>query len=287
MDTINLFINSKNCIKSSGIVLVNLPNSYIQAKRNESWTVTVKSFQSIITWYNIQTNYNDQFMIADNPNFENPIEIRLNEGNPNIYEFLDELTTKLTNYITVSYNQRTNKFLFSSDANYYLKCINCSQFLGFDNDMIVPITTEGVYSDYSINLTSDQLIYMRIDGDIGLQNAGLTNIDTPEFYPNDVLFSFTVNQVPNSLIDYQAPYAERWKQYINTQSDTIDQFTLRLTNEEGLTLPTFNDFMLHLQFERVKNGDKIYQDKIIKSIDRIANYMQEIYLLVANYFKIY
>ena len=286
-DTINLFINSKNTIKTGGVCFVNLPNSYIQCKRNETWTVSVKSFQSVITWYNIQTDYNDSFLIADNANFDNATTITLDEGNPNIYEFLDELTLKLADYIIISYHQRTNKFFFSSIDNntYYLKCVNCSQFLGFDNNDIIPITSEGIYSDYAINLTSDQLIFVRIDGDIGLNQSGLANIETTEFYPNDILFSFVINQVPNSLIDYQVPYENRWHQQITTQSDTIDQFTLRLTNEEGITLERFNNFFMHLQFQRIRMDSKMNEIKMIKLLTRITNYLQELYLLVAQYLK--
>jgi len=286
-DTINLFINSRNTIKTAGQCFINLPNSYIQCKRDEVWTVSVKSFQSVITWYNIQTDYNDNFFISDNANFENATSIILDQGNPNIYEFLDELTLKLADYLNISYNPRTNKFLFSSkDENtYYLKCINCSQFLGFDNGDIIPITPDGVFSDYSINLTSDQLIFVRISGDIGLENSGLANIDTDQFYPNDILFSYVINQVPNSLIDYQTPYENRWKFHISTQSDTIDQFSIRITNEEGRTLERFNDFYMQMQFEKVKTDSNINDVKMIKLLTRITNYLQELYLIITQYLK--
>ena len=280
-DTVNLFINSKNALKSGSVVLVNLPNSYIQCKRNEAWSVSVVSFQSMISWKNIQFDYNDSFSIDDEV-------MRLDVGNPTVYELEDELKTKLNEKIDVLYISRLNKWLFKSNTGNIvtLRCVNCSQFLGFQNDEDILVTTDGVYSDFPINLTSDQLIFMRIDGDIGLNQSGLANIETDQFYPNDILFSFIVNQAPNSLINYEAPYDSRWRSIINTQSDTIDQFTLRLTNEEGRTLPTFNDFFIHLRFEKMKNDSNIYQEKIIRLLMRITNYLQEIYLIITQYLNI-
>lgn len=276
-DTVNLFINSKNTIKSGSLCLVNLPNSYIQCKRNEMWVVSVVSFQSVISWKNIQADYNDTLMIDD-------VLVRLDEGNPNIYELEEELKTKLNEKIDVSYISRLNKWFFASNTgnNVTLRCVNCSQFLGFNNDEDILITTDGVYSDFPINMTSDQLIFMRIDGDIGLNQSGLANIETDAFYPNDILFSFVVNQSPNSLINYEAPYDNRWRSIINTQSDTIDQFTLKLCNEEGRTLERFNDFFLHLRFEKVKSDSNIYQEKVLRLLMRIVDYLQELYLIITQ-----
>ena len=66
----------------------------------------------------------------------------LTNGNPNVYDVLNNINTLTSTYINTTYNRLTNKFLFTriyahttSYYNMYIKPITSSNFLGLSNNV--------------------------------------------------------------------------------------------------------------------------------------------------------
>ena len=106
----------------------------------------------------------------------------LSLGNPNIYDVLNDLNTKMSVYCTVTYDKIKNYFTFfrtyAQDSNYYsmyIKPINSSCFLGFSNNVENLISVSGTPSTFPINVNNIIALNVVIDGDISFENNNIDN----------------------------------------------------------------------------------------------------------------
>ncbi len=87
-----VFINSKNRAANEPVSNFNvaIPDALLRLyNKNEYWTLNVNYFSCFNSWYNCQTNFNDQFQLIyfDNENnISETINLRLTEGNPDVYD---------------------------------------------------------------------------------------------------------------------------------------------------------------------------------------------------------
>ncbi|EKX36249.1 hypothetical protein GUITHDRAFT_117606 [Guillardia theta CCMP2712] len=230
-DRTHIFINSRNRLpyESASSYIVNLPNGLIYGDDKTQYRLTVNYFQVTNSWYNIQDGYNNQFQISTDNFVDSVIDFSIDIGNPSVYDLDNELQTKLKDYFTVAYNRSLNKFVFSNTtgSTLYLKVMNCGQFIGFYNDQTFEVLAgETLESEKPVNMLGDELIIMRVRGDISFENSTIENMTTAEFYPSDILFTFPVNVPPYSLITWENITQTRFTHLINSQSKSIDQFVL-------------------------------------------------------------
>ncbi len=143
-EKVNLFINSKNRPVNEEVSNFNvvIPDALLRLyNKDEYWTLNVSYFSCFNSWYNCQTNFNDQFQLIyyDNEdNINETINLRLTEGNPDVYDIKNQLNKILKTHVNVNYDKQRNKFIFKrslpvSTQNYtmYLNIINSEDFLGF------------------------------------------------------------------------------------------------------------------------------------------------------------
>jgi hypothetical protein len=129
----------------------------------------------VATWYNCNSSNNKGKLISKTVfgsvyqtlNFELPI------GNPNVMQIDKSVSFSLLGFAKVSYDSIKNKFIFYRDEmldvvhhRIYLSPVTCGQFLGFDNNVEVEITSFGVMSDNKVNVISHKAINIKVSGDI-------------------------------------------------------------------------------------------------------------------------
>ena len=85
------------------------------------------------------------------------IYINLPIGNLNVLQILSILNNMLVNHVAVTYDSISNKFTFTTkhqpspnEFTIVLECINCGNFIGFDNGTNIEITHEGILSKNKI-----------------------------------------------------------------------------------------------------------------------------------------
>jgi hypothetical protein len=216
-EKVNVFINSKNRAVNEEVSNFNvaIPDALLRLyNKDEYWTLNVNYFSCFNSWYNCQTNFNDQFQLIyyDNQdNINETINLRLTEGNPDVYDIKNQLNKILKTHVNVNYDKPKNIYIYKRTSiitndkhKLYLNIINAEDFLGFPknkrNTLIeLPLLTD-VYSEHPINVIGDEAITISINGDVGLETSTIDNFSTNEYIPSDIIFCQPIDVPPYSLL---------------------------------------------------------------------------------------
>ena len=170
MEKVNLYINSKNRDNNDNInhINISLPNGLLNCNMDEYFILNVNSFYTCANWYNCTSKNNScKFIVKDHDYIiVETFDIKLPIGNINVLQIGSLLNNILLNHVIVTYDSISNKFTFTrkhhpspNEFVIILECINCGNFIGFDNGTNIEITHEGVLSKNKINvITLKQLI---------------------------------------------------------------------------------------------------------------------------------
>ena len=123
----NLYITSQN--KSGNDTNYNynlyLSNYGINIAPDEDAYININSFQTLNSFYNINDNSkNFTIKIRTDQDVNFTYSFSLDDGNYNIYEFMNSINAICGNFITMSYNERKNKYNYISNQS-----LNTSVFL--------------------------------------------------------------------------------------------------------------------------------------------------------------
>ena len=168
-EKVNVFINSKNRAQNEEVsnFSVAIPDALLRLhNKDEYWTLNVNYFSCFNSWYNCQTDFNDQFQIIyydKEQNMSETINLRLTEGNPDVYDIKNQLNKLLKNHVNVNYDKPKNIYIFKRTSivttdkhKLYLNIINAEDFLGFSKNkrnvlIELPLLTD-VFSEQPINI---------------------------------------------------------------------------------------------------------------------------------------
>ena len=111
---INIYVNSKNrrTDETASNFNVIIPDGLLKVTSNEEFELNVISFNCYNTFYHCNNNSN-KFQIIFRNNLGSLYatqDLFLTNGNPNIYDVLNNINTLSSIYFTTSYNRITNKF---------------------------------------------------------------------------------------------------------------------------------------------------------------------------------
>lgn len=281
-NNINLYVSSKNRLDgTASSFTVNLPNGLLVNEDYEEWVLSVNGFYLINSWYNIQKNYNNQFQLIVNGV---SISLELNEGSPNIYELYDDLVSKTSSYLNISYSRITNKFTYYNISGTTLSIIplNSGGFLGFENLTINDIDADGVECENPINVQGDMMLFLRLyGGDITLQNDSIDNFDDGLYRTTDIIFSIPINVPPGALISYNGD--DNFKHKLSQAKNDIDKFQLIIVNERGQQITGMTDYYLLLQFQKNMN----YYVLILKYLEDMKLILKNIYQFIKWFSETY
>ena len=194
MEKINLYINSKNRDKNDNInhINISLPNGLLSCNIDEYFILNVNSFYTCANWYNCTSKNNScKFIVKDHDDIiVETIDIKLPIGNLNVLQILSILNNILVNHVLITYDSISNKFTFTrkhqpspNEFIIILECINCGNFIGFDNGTNIEITHEGVLSQNKINVITLKAINIKVQGDINMINSTIDNFSSSRFQP--------------------------------------------------------------------------------------------------------
>jgi hypothetical protein len=287
-----VFINSKNRPENEPVSNFNvtIPDALLRLyDKDEYWTLNVNYFSCFNSWYNCQTNFNDQFQLIyyDNQdNINETINLRLTEGNPDVYDIKNQLNKILNTHVNVNYDKPKNIYIFKRTSiitndkhKLYLNIINAEDFLGFPknkrNTLIeLPLLTD-VHSEQPINVIGDEAITISINGDVGLETSTIDNFSNKEYVPSDIIFCQPIDVPPYSLLQYANEDGGDSFQFRLKPIKDIKYFNLKIKNQDNELIPTMTDYILTLQF--VKHKTKNKTDSLLENI---LDYLRQMFMMI-------
>jgi len=291
-EKVNVFINSKNRPVNEEVSNFNvaIPDALLRLHdKTTYWTLNVNYFSCFNSWYNCQTNFNDEFQLIyfDNENnMSETMNLRLTEGNPDVYDIKNQLNKLLKNHVNVNYDKPKNIYTFkrtsiitNNRSKLYLNIINAEDFLGFPrskrNTLIeLPLLTD-VFSEQPINVIGDEAITISINGDVGLETSTIDNFSAEEFVPSDIIFCQPIDVPPYSLLQYANEDGGDSFQFRLKPVKDIKYFNLKIKNQDNEIIPTMTDYILTLQFIKHKT-----QNKTETLLESILDYIKQMFMMM-------
>ncbi len=115
-------MSKKNIYVNSNVII---PDGLLKCNSDEYFTLAVNSFYCYNDFYQCNNNCNS-FKIIFKTNLNEiyiTTKLYLNIGSPNIYDLINDINTKLSGYLTCTYNEIRNKITFTrtytQTSNYY------------------------------------------------------------------------------------------------------------------------------------------------------------------------
>ncbi len=88
-------------------------------------------------------------------------KLYLNVGNPNVYDLLNDINSKLSGYLTCTYDNIKNKItytrIYAQTSNYhtmYMNAVNSGCFFELNNNVDISISLTGTECTNPININS-------------------------------------------------------------------------------------------------------------------------------------
>lgn len=293
MEKINLYINSKNKKTTENInnLNISLPNGFLTVSRDEYFILTINSFHMFATWYNCNSLNSAYKLVSrkQDTSIFNILYFTLQPGNPNINDIVAMLNNSLIGYVITTYDKITNKLIYKRDSiltqdtltNYkiYLSPLNCSSFLGIDNNSELEIPFTVVYSPNIINVITVKAINIKVNGDINFLDDTIDNYSSVLYQPNNIIFQKVIDTKRNSMLQYDnIDNSNNFSHVLASQSSgQINNFSLSILDQDLNLISDISDYLLHLQFIRMKKRNS---ETILLSI---LEYIKDLFLMIGNY----
>ena len=293
MSKVNIYVNSKNrkSDETPSNFSVIIPDGLLKVNKNEYFTLSVNSFYCYNDFYQSNVNSNCfNLIFRDNLNVVYSTQkLYLNLGNPNIYDLLSDINTKLSGYLTCSYDNIKNKItytrIYAQTSNYYtmyINAINSGCFFGLNNNVETIILFSGSESINPININSIRALSVGMDGDISFNNNNMeSNLNNSVYKASDLIFQTAVNVPKGFLIDYQNIDGGDSFKFTLGNHDRIKYFILSVYDQDGNTITDMTDYIIHIQFTINKKSQK---EALLKSL---IDYNKQSYLILGHIFDIF
>ena len=292
MSKINIYVNSKNrkSDESPSNFSVIIPDGLLKCDANEYFSLSVNSFYCYYDFYQCNINSNS-FKIIFRTNL-NAVYLttnyNLNIGNPNVYDLMTDINSKLSGYLTCTYNEIKNKITYTrtyaQTTNYYnmyIYCVNSGSFFGLTNNVETLILTTGTESTYPININTIKALSIGIDGDISFNYNNMeSNLTNSLYKASDLIFQMGLNVPRGYLLDYQNVDGGDSFCFNLGNKDRIKYFILSVYDQDGNTISDMTDYIIHMQFTINK---KSQTESLLKSL---IDYNKQIYLIVGHIFDL-
>ena len=292
MSKINIYVNSKNrkSDESPSNFSVIIPDGLLKCNNDEYFTLSVNSFYCYNDFYQCNINSNSfNIIFRNNSNaIYSTNKFNLNIGNPNIYELVNDINTKLSGYLTCTYDSIRNKITYTrtytQTTNYYsmfISPINANNFLGFSNNVENLILTSGTESTYPININTIRALSIGIDGDISFNYNNMeSNLTNSLYKASDLIFQMGINVPKGYLLDYQNIDGGDSFKYNLGNKNSIKYYILSVYDQDGNTISDMTDYIIHMQFTINKKSNT---DLLLKTM---IDYNKQIYLIVGHIFDL-
>ena len=292
MSKLNIYVNSKSrkSDETASNFSVIIPDGLLRVNKDEYFTLSVNSFYCYNDFY--QCNINSNYFTLIFRNNLNVVyltqKLYLNIGNPNVYDLLSDINSKLSGYLNCTYDNIKNKItytrIYTQTSNYYnmyINPINSGCFFGLNNNVETLISSSGTECTNPININSIRALSIGIDGDISFNNNNMeSNLNNSVYKASDLIFQTSVNVPKGYLIDYQNIDGGDSFKYTLGNNDRIKYFILSVYDQDGNTITDMTDYIIHIQFTINK---KSQQEILLKSL---IDYNKQSYLILGHIFDI-
>ena len=292
MSKVNIYVNSKNrkSDETPSNFSVIIPDGLLRVNKDEYFTLSVNSFYCYNDFYQCNSNSNYFTLIFKTSLNELYLtqKLYLNVGNPNIYDLLIDINSKLSGYLTCSYDNIKNKItytrIYAQTSNYYtmyINAVNSGCFFGLNNNVDISISLTGTECTNPININSIRALSVGIDGDISFNNNNMeSNLSNSVYRASDLIYQTAVNVPKGFLIDYQNIDGGDSFKYTLGNHDRIKYFILSVYDQDGNTITDMTDYIIHIQFTINKKSQK---ELLLKTL---IDYNKQSYLILGHIFDI-
>jgi hypothetical protein len=286
MSKINIFVKSRNKSYDEDYNNFNLsfPSNLISCKENESLLMSITGFSCYNVFFNCNNNSNHFQIIFknNNNNYFLISDFYLNNGNPNIYDIINDFNTKVI-YGYCEYDKIKNYLTFYRtqpiDNNYftmYIKTINSGSFFGL-NDNTEYIITNGFQSIKPVNVNIIQCLNIVFSG-ISFKYNNIDNFRNGNFTDSNLVLHLDIDVPKNTIIKYENIDASSNFTYeINNKN--VNLIKVNVYDQDYNIISDFPEMDLQIQFT-VKQKNKI--EEILKSI---IEYIRQIYLILGLFLQ--
>ena len=292
MSKVNIYVNSKNrkSDETPSNFSVIIPDGLLKVNKHEYFTLSVNSFYCYNDFYQCNSNSN-YFTLIFKTSLNEPYltqKLYLNIGNPNIYDLLSDINSKLSGYLTCSYDNIKNKItytrIYAQTSNYYtmyINAVNSGCFFGLNNNVDISISLTGTECTNPININSIRALSIGIDGDISFNNNNMeSNLNNSVYKASDLIFQTSVSVPKCYLLNYQNIDGGDSFKYTLGNNDRIKYFILSVYDQDGNTITDMTDYIIHIQFTINKKSN---QELLLKTL---IDYNKQSYLILGHIFDI-
>lgn len=280
----NLYINNINS-KNKNQIEVLIKDGLIACKNEEDFYISVISFNTLYSFYQVIDQYNNQFKVIHNgisTSYSIPY------GNINVNTIVNYFNSiKNETDIVIVYDSIKNIFTFSKQNKNHtvvLEIVNCHSLLGFrksENSFTLP-STGSISSSIPINVMSITNIFIHLDAGFDLSindnNFDNHNLDDTTIKSNNIVCAIPVRECYNGIISYNNNDATTSFNFKCNKQEIIQNLRLSIKDQYDKDIP-IGDCYVILQLSKRLNYNPLY---II--LNEIKDYILKILLLVSSFF---
>ena len=280
----NLYINNINS-KNKNQIEVLIKDGLIACKNEEDFYISVISFNTLYSFYQVIDKYNNQFNVIHNgisTSYSIPY------GNINVNTIVNYFNSiKNETDIVIVYDSIKNIFTFSKQNKNHtvvLEIVNCHSLLGFrksENSFTLP-STGSISSSIPINVMSITNIFIHLDAGFDLSindnNFDNHNLDDTTIKSNNIVCAIPVRECYNGIISYNNNDATTSFNFKCNKQEIIQNLRLSIKDQYDKDIP-IGDCYVILQLTKKLNNNPLY---II--LNEIKDYILKILLLVSSFF---
>lgn len=252
----NIYINNINSTDKHTLE-ISIPDGIITVRPNEELYISVISFNTFYTFYQVINGYNNNFNVYHNGtkySFTLPI------GNISVDDIITYFTSiKNTAEINIIYDRKTNKFTFSKQNQNHtiiLEPINCHSLLGFKTtqaQITIP-SNSGITSTIPVNMMSITNLYIHLDAgyDLSINDNNLDNFKSnyDDVKGNNIICAIPVKNCYNSIISYENYDGGTSFNFKANRQEIVQSLSLTIKDHLDRPIPDFPDFNMILQLTK-------------------------------------
>lgn len=260
----NIYVNNINS-KDKHTLEISIPDGVIAVRPNEELYISVISFNTFYTFYQVINGYNNNFNVyhqGTKYSFTLPI------GNISVDDIIAYFTSiKNTAEINVAYDKRTNKFTFTKQNQNHtiiIEPINCHSLLGFkttETQITIP-SNSGITSTIPVNVMSITNLYIHLNAgfDLSINDNNLDNFKNnyDDVKGNNIICAIPVKNCYNSIISYENYDGGTSFNFKANRQEIVQSLSLTIKDHNDRVIPDFPDFNMILQLtKRLKRNPQI------------------------------
>lgn len=252
----NIYINN---IKSQDkhTVEIYIPDGIISVKPNEELYISVISFNTFYTFYQVINNYNNNFNVYHQGT---KYSFSLPYGNISVDDIVTYFNSiKSTAEINITYDKKTNKFIYTKQNQNHtiiLEPINCHALLGFkttETQITIP-SNSSLTSTIPINVMSITNLFIHLDAgyDLSINDNNLDNFKNNGnlVKPNNIVCAIPIKNCYNSIISYENYDGGTSFNFKANKQEIVQSLSLTIKDHYDNPIPDFPDFNMIIQLTK-------------------------------------